>query len=130
MIVGRLSTYLALGICGLSLISISAAVPKATTGQISGRILDSSGAVVGGASIFVHRTDSVDDKISIVAHTNSSGEFAVDLPEGGYDVLVTARGFKGGLKTVPVWNGKKATFELRLKAMDCNFPRVNCDTFQ
>ncbi|WP_162601905.1 carboxypeptidase-like regulatory domain-containing protein [Occallatibacter savannae] len=102
--------------------------PKA--GQISGHVVDVVGATVKGASVFVRRNIPAEEKIALLAHTDINGDFKLALPEGGYDVLVTSPGFAARVETVAVPAGKPMRIELKLKALDCSFPRMNCDTLQ
>lgn len=103
---------------------------QAATGQIKGHVVDSVGATVNGASVFVHRTTPEGDNVRLAAHTDIHGDFVLNLPEGGYDLLVTSPGFASATQTVPIWRGKTKKLEWRLKALDCDFPGRNCDTFQ
>ncbi len=66
----------------------------------------------------------------MAAHTDLSGDFVLPLEEGGYDILVTAPGFAAGVQTISVATGKTRQVEWKLKALACNFPGMNCDTFQ
>jgi hypothetical protein len=59
-----------------------------------------------GATIFIHKHTSSESALEVAAHTDIKGDFGLELPEGGYDVLVTASGFAAGVKTVPVRPGK------------------------
>jgi Carboxypeptidase regulatory-like domain len=68
---------------------------------ISGRLTDPSGAVVVGANVsfIVRRTGNV----VVTVKTNDSGEYAVDLEPGLYDVEADAGGFKKAKrKYIPV----------------------------
>ena len=64
----------------------------AQTGSITGTVKDSSGAAITGASVVV---TSPERGITRQMATNSSGEYNESaLPEGSYDVIVSAAGFK------------------------------------
>ena len=65
-----------------------------------------------------------------VAHTDIHGDFVLVLPEGGYDILVTSPGFVAEVKTLPVLPGKTKKAQWKLEVLDCDFPGMNCDTFQ
>jgi hypothetical protein len=104
---------------------------ESRTGQISGHVVDVVGATIKGASIFVRRaTTPPDDNIKLLTHTDIHGDFTLVLPEGGYDVLVTSPGFAANVETVPVLARKTMKVQWKLKVLSCNFPGVNCDTFQ
>jgi Carboxypeptidase regulatory-like domain len=106
----------------------SAQQPK--TGQISGHVVDVVGATIKGASVFIRRNTPPDEKVELLTHTDIHGDFTLVLPEGGYDVLVTSPGFAANVETVPVFAGKTKKVQWKLKVLNCNFPGMNCDTFQ
>lgn len=63
-----------------------------TTGTITGRVADSTGSVVPGASILIENTDT---HVSRSAVTDASGNYtATLLPPGHYSVTVNKAGFK------------------------------------
>jgi Carboxypeptidase regulatory-like domain len=103
---------------------------KTRTGSISGHVVDSVGATIKGATIFVHKHASSEAALEVAGHTDIKGNFTLELPEGGYDVLVTASGFMAGVQTVPVRPGKAKSVTWALKALGCDFPTMNCDTFR
>lgn len=76
------------------------AVGQGGTGQISGTVTDSNGAVVSGAAVKVVSTDT---NFSRETTTNSDGVFTVPLlPPGSYSVEVTSSGFRGYKATASV----------------------------
>ncbi len=82
-------------LCGLAVLGLMhidlPATAQATTGQISGRVTDPSGAVVVGAKITV--TDE-NKGVSFAGRSDASGNFTVvSLPPGIYSVSATAQGF-------------------------------------
>jgi Carboxypeptidase regulatory-like domain len=59
--------------------------------SVSGIVKDTSGAVIGGASVVL---TSPERGINRQMSTNSTGEYNQSaLPAGGYDIVVTATGF-------------------------------------
>ena len=74
-----------------------AAWSQVDTGSISGTVKDSSGAVIGSASVAVTNTATA---LSVTAQTNPNGFYSVqDLRPGIYDVAVTVPGFDKVNKT-------------------------------
>ena len=55
---------------------------KARTGSISGHVVDSVGATIKGATIFVHKQASSETALEVAAHTDIKGNFTLELPEG------------------------------------------------
>lgn len=77
---------------GMLLVLMMCAAGWAQTGQITGTVKDSSGAAIAGASVVV---SSPERGITRQMQTNSTGDYAESaLPQGSYDVTVTAPGFK------------------------------------
>jgi len=96
---------------------------------IRGRIEDPAGAAIAGASVRVLDEDSrqtVDREVS-----DAEGKFSISgLAAGDYLLAVSATGFRESL--IPVErsrNGVSVLPALRLSALDCDAPHVNCDTF-
>jgi len=114
---------------GLMMISTSFAQPPAT-GQIRGHVVDTEGATIKGANVFVRKSSPSEDNVRLVAHTDTHGDFVLFLPKGGYDVLVTSAGFAAGVETIPIFPGKTRKVQWKLRVLDCDFPGMNCDTFQ
>ncbi|WP_353067450.1 TonB-dependent receptor [Tunturibacter psychrotolerans] len=77
----------------------SGLLAQTVTGTITGVITDPSGAVVGGASVVAHNTDTnVDSRVT----TNASGLYRIQfLPIGRYEVTVEAKGFDK--ETIPAF---------------------------
>ena len=64
---------------------------QATTGQVAGRVTDSTGAVIRGATITL--TDE-EKGVKFRGETNEAGEYTVlSVPPGVYSVIATAPGF-------------------------------------
>jgi hypothetical protein len=84
------STRMFLGI--LSVLTFCAAAWAQNTGSITGTVKDPSGAAVAGATVIVA---SPERGINRQSTTNDSGDYNQSaLPQGNYDVSVTAPGFK------------------------------------
>jgi hypothetical protein len=115
-------------LCLAAIARPSAQRPK--EGNIKGHVLDVVGASIAGASVFVGRHVPSEESVTLVTHTDSKGDFQLPLAEGGYDVLVVSPGFASAVQTVAVLAGRTEKTEWRLKALDCDFPGMNCDTFR
>jgi len=72
---------------------------QTVTGTITGVVTDPSGALVSGASVVAHNTDTgVDSSVT----TNSAGLYRIQfLPIGRYEVSIEAKGFNK--ETVPAF---------------------------
>ncbi|HYM77895.1 MAG TPA: carboxypeptidase regulatory-like domain-containing protein [Candidatus Dormibacteraeota bacterium] len=76
----------------LLVLVLCAAAWAQNTGSITGTVTDPSGAAVPGANVVI---SNADHGINRASTTNSSGEYSqTALPQGLYDVVVTAAGFK------------------------------------
>lgn len=114
---------------GLMMIATSSA-QRPATGKISGHVVDSMGAAIGRASVFVRRKWPPEDIVKLVAHTDINGNFVLLLPEGGYDVLVTPPSFVAGVETISIIPGKTRKVQWKLTVLGCDFPGINCATVQ
>jgi Carboxypeptidase regulatory-like domain len=75
---------------GMTLVD-SPAAAQATTGQISGRVTDPSGAVVPGAAV---RITDENKGVTFAGRSDATGNFTiVSLPPGIYSVNTSAPGF-------------------------------------
>ena len=85
-----------------------------TTGQITGTVTDTSGAIVPGATV---RVQSPSKGINRIVTTNGSGNYLVaGLPYGVYNLQVSAHGFKTYLaKGVVLRTGEKARANVALQ---------------
>ena len=63
------------------------------TGQITGHVADTAGAIIQGASVFVRRTEPPEEEVRLLTHSDGHGDFKLTLAEVVYDVLVASRGF-------------------------------------
>jgi hypothetical protein len=93
--------------------TVALAQQNATTGSIGGRVVDTTGAAVVGATVTV-----TGPQVSRTATTSDAGEFEVrDLIPGSYDVAVEQTGFKKtSTPRVEVLVGKTASLRLELQA--------------
>jgi hypothetical protein len=87
---------------------------QATTGSISGRVIDPSGNVVQGAQLSIR---DVDTGIITLATTNDSGEFdQTALPPHHYAILVEAPGFaKASVPAFKLDIDQRARFNISMK---------------
>ena len=84
-------------LCLLALMGTSSIQAQTTQGQMAGNVVDSSGAVVSGASI-VAKSESSGTVYS--ATSTSSGSYRLpSIPLGRYTVTTTAKGFKSAINT-------------------------------
>jgi hypothetical protein len=97
----------------LSLLTLCGAA-WAQTGSITGTVKDPSGAAIPGATVVV---TSPDRGITRQMTTNSTGDYNESaLPEGNYDIIVTAAGFKKyQVKAVKLDVGGKARVDIPLE---------------
>ena len=74
------------------LLAAPPAFPQATTGEITGRVLDSGGAAVPGATVAARNEGT---GLTRQATTNAYGEYTItQLPPGNYAVSAELTGFK------------------------------------
>jgi len=103
--------------CLFSLIALFSCLPAAaqsTRGAISGRVTDSSGAVLQGAQI---QLQSRDEKIA----SDAQGEFLIpDLAPGDYKVEVSYVGFSNLETPVTVKAGETARVDAKLTVSSAN----------
>lgn len=113
----RILPYLVL-ITGLVLFSATA-FSQATTGDISGTVVDTTNSVVANVKVVATRSDT---NQSFTTSTNSSGEFRFgELPIGTYTLTATAKGFKATvLKDFPVELNKTASARMQMEVGEVN----------
>jgi hypothetical protein len=76
-----------------------------TLGAITGTVTDSSGAIVGDATVKALNTAT---NLEVIAHTKSNGSYLIpDLPAGTYRLTITKDGFKTETHTEIVVNGNR-----------------------
>jgi Carboxypeptidase regulatory-like domain/TonB dependent receptor len=108
----RKCLYLLLVLIGLFPSILSAQI--AITGKITGEVTDSSGAAVPGASVSVKSTALLAPRSM---STGTDGSYLLDLlPPGSYEVIITAKGFKGFDQTgIVLTAGFTATVNAKLQ---------------
>src|ERR1700743_1805109 len=85
---------------------------SATTGSINGTVVDSSGAVVPGASVTITDLATQDQR---VLTTNAEGRFSVPfLKPDNFEVSATAQGLQSSKTTVQVLTGQQSAGNLSL----------------
>jgi len=108
---------------------------QSPTGNIVGRVMDPSGAVVADAKISVRHTEGLDSREVV---SNASGEYTVaSLPPGHYQMVVEKQGFKRlderGLE-LQVAQTARLDFQLQVGAMaevvevTASVPLLNTDS--
>ena len=78
------------------LLCVPLSFAQTTQGQLNGRVADSSGAVIPGATIEI-TNPATGVKVETVA--NEAGQYVVYLPFGTYDLRVTSEGFGVNITT-------------------------------
>lgn len=103
----------------ITLISVGAVFAQAqsTAADLTGTVVDPSGAVVPGATVTARNSAT---NISKSAITDSSGEFRiVNLPPGSYEITAEAASFsKSSIKGVTLTIGQIAQLEIKLSIGD------------
>ena len=81
-------------------------------GRVSGRVTDPDGAVVPGASISAQNTNT---NVVNKSQSNDSGYYVMQLPEGKYNITVSAAGFSTIVEqAVPITVGGDAGLDVHL----------------
>ena len=74
------------------LLALSSALAQGGTGQLSGSVVDTNGAVVSGASVKLTSLVTAQEREAV---TNDAGDFVFTLlPAGAYKLEITASGFR------------------------------------
>ncbi len=105
-----------LGVFWLTLLLVMTTYAQAgsTGGAIEGKVKDSTGAVISGATITVK---NVETGLSRTATTDDSGNFRIPaLDSGSFEVTVEANGFTKLIRRATVQVGQIANIELSLSA--------------
>jgi hypothetical protein len=101
------------------LLATSFAWSQQTSGQISGTLTDSSGAVVPGAMVTAKNTEN---GFTRTAKSNSTGNYALnELPPGNYSLTSTAPGFAKTVdEHVPLLVGQSLSINFTLRTGGAN----------
>ncbi len=99
---------------GVLALGASLAVGQATSGNLTGTVVDPSGAAVNGATVTVVNLGT-DQKVTTT--TKALGEYHFgDLPAGTYKLTVTAQNFKTmTVESLPIEINKTETMNVRLE---------------
>jgi hypothetical protein len=97
--------------------------------QIRGEVVDLTGAQISGTTIRV--LDPQSRKTIETARTDATGHFNLrDLIPGQYTIVFWEKNFVPEMVEVDTAKAGSEIFRtINLKAMDCDAPRMNCDTF-
>ena len=106
-----LGAGLAIGTFAVPFLSQSASAQTITTGDIVGRVTDSTGAALAGATVKLTSLDT-DAVQSIVAGSDGGYRFALLRP-GAYAIAVESRGLSVKVKSVAVNVGQAITVNLQ-----------------
>src|SRR3984957_4894863 len=96
----------------LSLLAMSAALMAQTPGSLKGSVLDSSGALIPGATVTVTGPNGV---VKVATSDNNGAYSIVGLPPGKYTIRVIAAGFdlfEGTIADLP--GGRASTFDAKM----------------
>ena len=89
------------------------AAAQVTTGDIVGRVMDGSGAVLPGATVTVENTGTRDVRTTI---TTETGDYVVNLlPIGNYVVRIELQGFQTQESRLALRSGERIRVEGRLQ---------------
>ncbi len=99
------------------------ALAQSETGQISGKVSDSNGAVVAGAAVSLRSAETGAQR---TATTNDDGVYAItNLQPGVYEITVQAANFAKSTQRVQVTVGAKASLETTLSVSSLSTETVN-----
>jgi hypothetical protein len=109
---------LALLVSAIALFPLPLEAQTLTTGDITGSVLDPSGAAVPNATVTLK---DLDNGAAKTATANATGAYRFPLLNpGNYSVSVTARGFQTTQQEVNVTVGQASTVNLRLEVATAN----------
>ena len=101
----------ALGATCLLLLA-SMAYAQVTTADILGRVTDSSGAVLPGATVTIVNTATRDTRTLV---SNETGDYVFNLlPIGTYTVNIELQGFSSQMAAITVASGDRARVDAKL----------------
>ncbi|HKW18111.1 MAG TPA: carboxypeptidase regulatory-like domain-containing protein [Terriglobales bacterium] len=103
-----------LSLFALVAFTFSLAYGQAISGNITGKVIDPSGAAVNGATV---QAVNIATGQTATAKTQGTGDYLFsNLPVGSYNITATAQGFKSTtLADVPVELNKEGTANIRLE---------------
>jgi hypothetical protein len=110
---GRTGLRVALA-CAIAISLLTGVTSQAqvNTGTLSGQVTDSSGAVVGGATLSIQ---SAETGYTRVVNSEGDGDYAFpDLPIGKYTLTVTATGFATAKEDETISVGSRSRADFRL----------------
>jgi TonB-dependent receptor len=98
----------------LALTACASPLEAAGKGVITGRVVDSSGAVLQGAQVRVQ-------PLELTVATNAQGEFSVtDLAAGAYKLEVSYVGFRSFEKDITLTEGDAQNLDIRMEISSAN----------
>jgi len=101
-------------IAGIAISMTPAASAQSDTGQLTGTVTDSSGALVPDAQILIKSTET---GLSRTAKTDGSGNYTFQaLPVGNYTEIIISPGFSTFKEQVVINVGGHATIDARMQA--------------
>jgi hypothetical protein len=96
----------------ISLLTGVTSQAQVNTGTLTGQVTDSSGAVVRGATLSIHNSET---GYTRVVKTEGNGDYVLpDLPIGNYTLTVTASGFTTAKEDETVSVGSRTRADFRL----------------
>jgi hypothetical protein len=100
-----------------------AAFAQSETGQITGKVTDTNGAVVAGATITLHSAETGAQR---TATTNDDGVYAItNLQPGVYQITVEAANFAKSTQRLQITVGAKASLDTTLSVSTLSTETVN-----
>ncbi len=95
-----------------------------TRSVIAGRVTDSAGAAIAKARVLIHWdssgsrvgvTDNLGTKQDVIVLSDANGAYSMNVPEGFYDVFVSAPMFTPAAAKVIAKQGQRATLNVKLR---------------
>lgn len=107
----------------LRLLAVCLFALPAFASSLSGKVVDSEGAVIKDAYIVIHwdhsgsnyLADNVGIPKDLVLTSDDKGEFRTDIPTGFYDLFVSATAFSPHCEKVRVKRSPSMSLEIKLK---------------